>query len=354
MIIFDDKTKGVVESSDGRIILPVFKPCEDVTFKASYIVASDVECNGKITALFDLTVLGNLKASELDVKGKFICIGKCVIDDSLIAQHDIWVDDIRASVIESRDRIIAQGIDAEEIKADGDIVVGKCLAIEGFAFSGNNIICGETAYGAGKVAAVAVITGEPIDLDEGANAVINPNIYKSDSTTKSINESERQTASSIIPTFIPTTDWSEYLGWLISNTIFKTEKEQFKSWMNIISSVDALVRIGIDSFRDLSTLIWITGIAFSDYFKGSMQVQSLQKKMDQHFASVLQTDKSSIICSLENYGELLQALEILNRYGNYMDKNIYDFAFEILVSNFGLKSKFITERLIEKGWKAHG
>lgn len=278
MSIYDDKTKGIIES-DGRFILPVFMACSEATFKASYVVASDIKCAGKITALFDLTVLGDVEAAELDVKGKFICTGKCVISGTLIAQYDIWVDDIRAKAIECRDRIIAQEIDAGVVKADGDIVVGKCLAVEELAHSGNNIICGETAYGAGKVAANTVITGEPIDLDDGADAVVNPNAYSPSIDAMPVLIVDNATSLSVTPDFVSSGDWSGYLDWLIENSVVESAKERFESWKKILSKVDGLIRTGMTDCRDLTLLIWTVGIASSDYFSGWPQLQELLKTM---------------------------------------------------------------------------
>jgi hypothetical protein len=98
MTIYDDKSKGVIESG-GRFILPVFIPCDEVTFKASYIVTSNVKCNGKITALFDLVALGDMDAAELDVKGRFVCLGNCNISGSMVVQNEIWANDLHATSI---------------------------------------------------------------------------------------------------------------------------------------------------------------------------------------------------------------------------------------------------------------
>lgn len=51
MIIYDDKTEGVLTSGD-RFILPYnIDSDDDLIFKASYIVESAIKCKGKITAL---------------------------------------------------------------------------------------------------------------------------------------------------------------------------------------------------------------------------------------------------------------------------------------------------------------
>lgn len=353
MSTYDDKTKGISESN-GRFILPVFKSCNEATFKASYIVASNVKCNGKITALFDLTVLGNLEAAELDVKGRFICTGRCEVSGAVIVQNDIWAEDIRAECIETHDRIIAQEIDAGTVRADGNIVVGKILAVEKLAQSAKNILCGETAYGAGKVIANAVITGEPIDLDEGEEAVVAPYSY---APTAAARVSAAAAAVDLISQgktdFAPTGNWDAYLYLLAKSAVCEEDKLMFKRWSGILSEVESLTRKGVERCRNVGLLIWVLEIANSDYFVDWSLKDSLLAVLNRHFAKLVQSDKSSVVCSIKSYGEWLQALELLHRFGESMDNAVYDVAFELLVSNLGLKAKFVSERLNEKGWKAH-
>lgn len=353
MSTYDDKTKGTVDSN-GRFILPVFKPCDEATFKASYIVASNVKCNGKITALFDLTVLGNLEAAELDVKGRFICTGRCEVSGAVIVQNDIWAEDIRADSIETYDRIMAQEIDSGTIVTAGNIVVGKILAVEKLAQSAKNILCGETAYGSGKVTANAVITGEPIDLDEGEEAVVTPFSYTSTDVAPVI-----AAASGVDLVFegaakyAPISNWAAYLDLLAKSAVCEEDKSKFKRWSGILSEAESLTRKGIERCKNVGLLIWVVEIANSDYFVDWSVTGSLLAALNIHFAKLVQSDKSSVVCSIKSYGEWLQALEVLHRFGESMDNEVYDVAFDLLVSNLGLKAKFVSERLNEKGWKAH-
>lgn len=353
MSTYDDKTKGIIESK-GRFILPVFKPCDEATFKASYIVASNVKCNGKITALFDLTVLGNLEAAELDVKGRFICTGKCAVSGAVIVQNDIWAEDIRADSIETHDRIIVQEIDAGTVNADGNIVAGKILAVEKLAHSAKNILCGETVYGSGKVAANAVITGEPIDLDEGAEAVIAPYSYAPTAVAPvSAAASAVDLISQGTTEFAPKGNWAAYLDLLAKSAVYEEDKLKFERWSGILSEAESLIRKGIERCKNVGLLIWVVEIASSDYFVDWSMTGSLLAALNRHFAKLVQSDKSSVVCSIKSYGEWLQALKVLHQFAESMDNAVYDVAFELLVSNLGLKAKFVSERLNEKGWKAH-
>lgn len=68
-MFYDDKTKGVL--SVGRMLfIPEVDDEEDIVLKASFLVAGDLKCSSKVSALFDVVVLGDIECADLDVKGK--------------------------------------------------------------------------------------------------------------------------------------------------------------------------------------------------------------------------------------------------------------------------------------------
>lgn len=359
MTTYDDRTEGVIES--GRhFILPVFEPCAEVTFKASYIVASNVKCSGKITALFDLIVLGNIEATELDIKGKFVCLGKCEVSDSIIVQNEIWANDIRAENIETRDRIVAQDIDGGTIVADGSIVVGKILAVERFAKSEKIILCGETAYGSGKVAANAIITGEPLDLDDGEEAVVFPSAYSPRAVQPTPSVTATATSDEQIDLishgemkYAPLGDFQEYLDFLISSSCDDESRAKFSRWQKVISEAAAVCESGIEGYTNVAMVIWLVEIVCSAYFKNWKQIDHLFDTFEKHFKGMLKDENSCVSCSINSYDEWLAALSILKRFGVLLDSKIHQVVFELVVSKLGLKAKFVSERLSEKGWEAN-
>jgi hypothetical protein len=166
--------------------------------------------------------------------------------------------------------------------------------------------------------------------------------------------SEATTSAYALHDYSVNEDWSGYLDWLIERSIVDSEKEHFLLWKATLSEVDGLIRIGVDTCRDLTLLIWTASIAASDYFNCWTNIQELYLTINRHFAAMVHADRESVLCPIDSYRELLLALDILNRYGDSMDRTVYGVAFEMLISNFGLKSKFLTERLSEKGWNTNG
>ncbi|GFH63336.1 MAG: hypothetical protein ZNDK_1107 [Candidatus Desulfovibrio kirbyi] len=359
MITYDDKTKGIIESV-RRFVLPTFEPCDAATFKASYIVASDVKCEGKITALFDLIVLGSIEASELDINGRFVCLGNCNVNGSIIVHNNIWVNDIRAKTIEVHDRIVAQEINCTTIFAYGSIVVGKILAVGELALSSKNVICGETAYGAGKVSANTVITGEPIDLDDGVDAVVSPSVYnssviqqKSPATTRTKPAESTDLILHGETEYAPLENFRGYLDFLVSVAHDDENKARFTHWKNVLCEAETTVQSGIGSYTNVAILLWLSEIVSSVYFKSWNKIYKLFDTLEIHFKDLVQRDRNAVECAIENYSEWLCALSILNRFGALIDSTVYNVAYELVISNLGLKARFVSGRLSEKGWQAH-
>lgn len=359
MTTYDDKTKGSIESG-RRLILPTFKQCDEAIFKASYIVASDVKCDGKITALFDLIVLGSIEAAELDVKGRFVCLGRCDVSGTILVQNEIWVNDIRAKNIESNDRIVAQEIDGETIIADGSIIVGKILAVEKLAKTEKNILCGETAYGSGKVAANTIITGEPLDLDDGEEAIVSPNTYiprvlltQSDAASSKRSESDELIAYGETE-YAPLGNYRGYLDFLISVAYDDESKDKYARWRVVLEEAERVCQNGISGYSNIALVIWLTEVIASSYFKNWDKITNLFDTFEKHFKGLIEDSGNFVTCSLGSYCDWLQALSILCKFGALVEESVSHTAFELVVSNLGIKAKFVSDRLNEKGWQANG
>lgn len=444
MLLFDDKTKGIIKSGK-QLIIQEISSNDDVTFKASFVVASDLECTGKITALFDLIVIGNVYAEEMDVKGHFICLGHCSVKGSLIVQNDIWGERIVAESIICHEQINAQEIEAVTVLADGNIIVGKTLAIEEKAQTLERVICGETAFGAGKLVATTILTAEPIDLDDGEDAIESPFEFSPKASSNVNAEIAKMSAN-----YQKSNDYSTYLQKLMQTEDVQLNNK-LKRYQQVLLSIEAAMPGNIVEFRDVSLLIWLLEIKNSEYFSDWNEINNWSARVLHHFDNmvhgkisdekvakpatklekgyVVTHDKygrgvvlskkivvqnfnpqkkslsnwphrrnvanrtqaehfmvtilfdlygekkfpipdalnhfmvlseansvepeevrNSISCTISSYSEWLMALEIIDRYKEYIGNDVYEVIFELLLAKLGLKSKFVTERFKEKGW----
>ena len=291
MITYDGKSQGAigVGKKNNSFIINNIDDSGEVVFKASYIVATDLIVSGKIIALFDLIVLGDVKAYNIDVKGQFICLGSCNIEESIIVNGKLIVKDIKAKNIEAHEQVIAQEIDVKQIKAEGNILVGQTLAIEDLAYSEQNILCGETAYGAGRISASCVTTVEELDLDKGIDAVVNPN---------KINFDKKNTLSGFDfgREYIAKNNFNAYLQEL-SGTNDRQLLNSLKRWQSALNKTAELFKDKEPKnlyCYDLGLLLTLTEISQSIYFKGWTKIQDWNSRVQSHFERLTTVNSSGI------------------------------------------------------------
>lgn len=280
MAVYDDKTSGIIKAGDrdNCFIISNVKSRTEAVFKASYIVASSMRVSGKITALFDLIVLGDVEADDIEVKGKFICMGDCTVENSIIVQDKMFVKQVKAKNIEVHDQITAQEIDVDVIKADGNIIVGQTLATEELAFSEQNILCGETAYGAGQISANSIITVEELDMDDGEDAVVEPNkiVFEEKKSERNFDLGKK---------YIDKNDYEAYFSdlWVDCDDVMQYN---IVRWRRALSEVEKIVKGKELECFDLGLLLTLTEINFSSYFKGWDTISQWWNSLFKHFNSI--------------------------------------------------------------------
>ena len=423
-MIFDDKSQEAV-NLDGRLILNSPIDADEVAFRATYYITTDIVCGGKITALFDIFVLGDVTAHEIDVKGKFVCLGKCEVDGIVVVQNDIIVSALQANTIICHENITAQEVDAVNITCNGKMIIERTLAVESLAKCDQTIICGETAYGSGRIVANTVITGEPIDLDEGEEALESPYTYEQEGEQIETND----IISVLSKKYCADNDYRGYLMSIVSDGN-DNQKIAAESYLSAFASADKMLSEGIDQLRDTKLLLQFLDIANSGWFDGWQIVDENTKLLLSHFEVLASgnnpylpkakpaTDleigdhirhttygngivtkkglsssgslveisfqengikrftlpaaikffeiigsqtglspdeiRSSLVCNVGSYREWLECLRVLYDNAERISPSLNSCIYDLLMSNLGLKSKFVYERLQEKGWKVYG
>ena len=204
-------------------------------------------------------MLGDVEADDIEVKGKFICIGDCTVENSIIVQDKMFVKQVKAKNIEVHDQITAQEIDVDVIKADGNIIVGQTLATEELAFSEQNILCGETAYGAGQISANSIITVEELDMDDGEDAVVKPNkiVFEGKKSERNFDYGKK---------YIDKNDYESYFSDLLTDCD-DTTKYNIVRWCRALREIEEIInKKELDCFN-LGLFLTLTEINFSSYFK---------------------------------------------------------------------------------------
>ena len=412
-MFFDASTKEVFSAGRTLLIQDVDED-SDIVFKASFTVLEDIKCLGTVTALFDLIVLGNIECKRIDVKGRFVCLGNCDVEEAIIVQNEIWANDIKASSIVCHDRINAQEIDSEIIKADGNIVVGKTLAIEDHAETYQNIICGETAYGAGKLVANTIVTAEELDMDDGEEALENPFVFNPSNSSN--------TLMGDLEIYVKKNDYQSFFK--ILTTKAGSDIDALERAYSVFKAMNTAYPDGVADFKDVTLLLWIIEISNSDYYVVWPQIHNWLKAVKEHFDNLIHGRETSqnhpktanelnvgnvvlhstfgkgvvtelsgggkyakvefdevglkefplpngikflkvisekqgitsdeirrlIVCDISSYDEWLVALSILNTNKVTLGEDLYNAIYDLLLAHIGLKTKYIKDRLREKGW----
>jgi hypothetical protein len=147
-------------------------------------------------------------------------------------------------------------------------------------------------------------------------------------------------------------DFEGYLNFLSpSASVYGTK---FSDWKRTLTEAMTLRQTGIGQYTNIAIVIWLAEILWSDYFKNWKSVVAIFGDFETHFKGLMETNKDAIKCEISSYDQWLEALTILRRFGTLIDKSVYSLAYELVISNIGLKAKFVSERLNEKGWEAHG
>ena len=269
MAIYDDKTLGIIKSGNYFFVNNV-KSRTEAIFKASYIVGSNLHIDGRITASFDLVVLGDVEAQDIDIKGSFICLGNCHVDNSITVQGKMSVKGVRAKKIEIHDEITAQEIDVDTINVDGNIIVGQTLAVEILAKSGQKILCGETAYGAGKISAHEIITGEELDMDDGRESIVEPQRIP-------VGDRYERPAESLGKKYSIKNDYTSYLNELRNNDNDKVLQSSLSRWERTLNQVNGILKQSKFSCYDIGILLSLTEITNSVYFIGWDKIAQWQQ-----------------------------------------------------------------------------
>lgn len=304
MRVFDDKTSGVTANDKYYVVSGVDEK-DDVIFKTSFIVASDLVCSGNVSALFDLVVFGDIDVEEMDVKGKLICLGNCKVNGQLMVQNIIWAEDIVAESVVTHDQIVAQSIDATNISADGNVIVGRTLSVEKIANIGEALLCGETVFGSGKVVANSVLTLEPIDLDEGIDAIIDPNEY-----VPSQNKGKMQIEDLVEIGLQRYEGYNDYEGYIcyLMDKVTNDEKTVLNKWLDLLYEVDELVTKKNTQCKDGLLLIRFFQICDSLYFRNWEKLSDWKKTLENNFVDSLISTKMQYrgeTCTSINVGDML-------------------------------------------------
>ncbi len=146
-------------------ILEAFESDDVVVFNESYTVIGKKTRARKISATYDLYIIGDLEVEEISVNGHLTVLGSITAKrincaNNLMCQGNINTDSIYVGV-----DVIANSIRCTEFICDGNAVVKTTIDINESARTEKTLVACEGIIGAGKFSALNAIANEYIEFD---------------------------------------------------------------------------------------------------------------------------------------------------------------------------------------------
>lgn len=168
-VIHSGSSTRQYDSSDTIIgdknILEAFD-CEDIVlFNESYVVIGEETHARIIRAAYDLTIIGDLSASEIQVNGTLTVAGDIVAQkincsNNLLCQGSITADNIYIG-----GDMIADSIKCSDFLCDGNAVIRTTIDIDKSSRTEKTMVACEGIIGGGTFAAMNAIANEYFEFD---------------------------------------------------------------------------------------------------------------------------------------------------------------------------------------------
>lgn len=143
----------------GKNILEAFETDDVVLFNESYTIIGEETTAKKISATYDLTIIGNITVDEIKVNGDLTVIGDIsakvlTCANTLICQGHVDADKIYVG------GIVAKSVKCVEFVCDGNALIETTIDIDESSRTEKTIVACEGIMGAGTFAALNAIANE--------------------------------------------------------------------------------------------------------------------------------------------------------------------------------------------------
>lgn len=156
---------GEVDSVAGKNVIEAFEGNDFIIFNETYMVIGEHIRASKIHAMYDLTIMGDVKVQECIVNGSLTIIGDASITNLTCYNTFICKGNLRSEKIYVGRNIIVGSIDCDEIICDGNVVLQTTANVNKNAKIGKTMVACEGIMGAGTFSAINAIANEYFEFD---------------------------------------------------------------------------------------------------------------------------------------------------------------------------------------------
>lgn len=156
------------DSSDdaigGKNVIEAFKSDDIVIFNESYTVIGEETSAKKISATYDLTIIGDVTVDELIVNGELTVIGNITAKslncaNTLICQGNVNVDELYVGAI------VAKSIKCVKFVCDSNALIETTIDIDESSRTEKTMVACEGIYGQGSFEALNAIANDFFEFD---------------------------------------------------------------------------------------------------------------------------------------------------------------------------------------------
>lgn len=358
ILIHNDPTLRQYDTSDtvigGKNILEAFETDDIVIFNESYTIIGEETSAKKISATYDLTVIGNINVDELEVNGELTVIGnitanKLTCANTLICQGDIDADSIYVG------SIIANSIKCVKFVCDGNALIKTTIDIDDSSRTEKTLVACEGIIGEGSFAALNAIANEYFEFHGDVQGNIlelesNTTLSKIDVPIQIGTGLSELTIEEIIYQFEQRLEKEyERCGELDEDDLIKLTKLLSNNSLHILADYatifDALINISyqdeIDNFKDYLIVIYAKKILPESIYK---------YETIEHIDSLMLPKADSILNELEfrsqSVEHIAQCIQIAVNYADIIPMET-DNVLDKIFSSFGIRYSTVKSILKE-------
>ena len=172
----------------GTNVIEAFATFDSVRFNESYIISGESLQADEIYAMYDLTVMGDVRANKLIVNGKLHVAGNLCVE-SIQCSHGITcAGKIQCKQIVCDEDVVATIVDADKIEIFGSLLVSTSINVDTDCQVDRNVLVGEGFSGSGRIKADNVMVVDYFDFD----GTVSARVFEMETMYKKIQSVETQ------------------------------------------------------------------------------------------------------------------------------------------------------------------
>lgn len=146
---------------------------DDILFSESYVIAGAKLCAGKIYANYDLVVVGDLEAIEVEINGDLVVNGN-IKAERVRCQRLTCTGRVHIDSLQCDEDLLAKFVSGNTVQVQGSLLASDTIIIDQKCEVERYVVAGEGISGEGWLSAQSTIVGEYMDFD----GIVESNVYE--------------------------------------------------------------------------------------------------------------------------------------------------------------------------------